>query len=43
MGMNVHAMGFGKYSYSSHLFSKIDLFLPTIANGIISKVIDHNQ
>ena len=43
MGMNVHAIGFGKYSYSSYLFNRIDLFLPTVAHGFVSKVIEHNR
>ena len=42
MGMKVNAIGFGKYPYMSHYFDKVDLFLPTIDNGIISKVIEHN-
>ena len=33
-------MGFGKYSYNNFMFSKFDLVLPTITEGIISKVID---
>jgi hypothetical protein len=33
-------MGFGKYSYHNFIFSKFDRVLPTITEGIISKIID---
>jgi hypothetical protein len=37
VGEEIRAIGFGKYNYSLSAFNKVDLLLPTILRGIISK------
>lgn len=39
------SLGFGKYGYTSRIFQKIELVMPTIESGIVSKVVNvgHNS
>jgi hypothetical protein len=43
LGGDIIAIGFGKYNYGIHNFRFVDLLLPTIMRGIISKTITINS
>lgn len=39
VGKNLLSLGFGKYAYSPFIFRKIQIIMPTIETGIVSKAI----
>jgi hypothetical protein len=40
LGDEVVALGFGRISYNINIFDKFELVLPTIARGVVSKIIE---
>lgn len=40
IGKPILALGFGKYGFSARLFHRVEVVMPTIENGIVSKVIN---